>query len=117
MQCELHGLVAEYLQQTLEQDLEHSLKIHHENLNKELIKCCLSFSNGAWHIFDDDGYFYQNIVDHAIASKMPEVVNSIVTNLVWLHNKLVACKIPFSLIADLRKCYDYLKSQTVVSQV
>lgn len=84
-----------------------SNELYLKQLNSNLILEMLSLGK-SWHLFEDDGYYYQHIIDHAITADNKNVIEQIATSIEWLDGKMNACKTYSYLLKDLKKCLHHL---------
>ncbi|RDD38720.1 Apoptotic protease-activating factor 1 [Trichoplax sp. H2] len=106
----IHDLLIDHLQIPPEEYGDKSKDRYLMELNEHLISSCCPQNDKSWCSFEDDGYFYQNIVDHAILANNFTVLESLCTSIEWLQNKLIACNSISEFKEDIRKCYEYLKN-------
>lgn len=105
--CDIHDLMVDHLRLPPNEGLELNSPMYLKQLNNNLILKMLSLGK-CWHLFEDDGYYYQNIIDHAIAADNNEIVGALATSIEWLESKMNACKTYKSILTDLNKSLEYL---------
>ncbi|RDD41618.1 Apoptotic protease-activating factor 1 [Trichoplax sp. H2] len=107
--CVVHDLIVDFLQQqiylqTLKQD-------YHKILNNKLMDGYSNRCEGRWNTLADDGYFYQNLIYHAILAENNEHLQNILTDFNWMTCKIKSDQTIYNLICDLTDYVNYLKAR------
>ena len=97
----------DHLRMPPNEDQELSNEMYVKHLNNDLISKMQSLGK-CWHLFEDDGYYFQHIIDHAIAADNSDTVGTIATSIEWLDAKMNACQNYNTIVTDLKKCLNYL---------
>ncbi|EDV19090.1 uncharacterized protein TRIADDRAFT_62462 [Trichoplax adhaerens] len=107
--CVLHDLMVDYLQQRLYS--HNSNQDYRKSLNKTLIDSYRNQCDGKWNTFPDDGYFYPNLIYHALMAENDEYLQSIMTDFDWMTRKIQIDRTIYYLDCDLTNYIDYLKKR------
>ncbi|RDD35903.1 Apoptotic protease-activating factor 1 [Trichoplax sp. H2] len=110
--CVLHDLMVDYLQQRLYS--HNSNQDYRKSLNKTLIDGYRNQCHGKWNTFPDDGYFYPNLIYHALIAENDEHLQSIMTDFDWMTRKIEIDRTIYYLDCDLTNYIDYLKKRNKV---
>ncbi|EDV19580.1 uncharacterized protein TRIADDRAFT_61948 [Trichoplax adhaerens] len=111
--CVVHDLIVDFLQQqiylqTLKQD-------YHKILNNKLMDGYSNRCEGRWNTLADDGYFYQNLIYHAILAENNEHLQNILTDFNWMTCKIKSDQTIYNLICDLTDYVNYLKARKEIA--
>lgn len=103
----------DYLQYLIGEEDDYSNSYHSMNkaLNTVLITNTQLKYGQEWYRHDDDGYFYQNIVDHALQASAFQIVEQLTTDIRWINAKAKACKTVWGLLFDLQAIYQQVHVQ------
>ncbi|EDV18876.1 uncharacterized protein TRIADDRAFT_62659 [Trichoplax adhaerens] len=107
--CVLHDLMVDYLQQRLYS--HNSNQDYRKSLNKTLIDGYRNQCDGKWNTFPDDGYFYPNLIYHALIAENDQHLQSIMTDFDWMTRKIEIDRTIYYLECDLTDYVDYLKNR------
>ncbi|EDV19045.1 uncharacterized protein TRIADDRAFT_64424 [Trichoplax adhaerens] len=64
-----------------------------------------------WNTFPDDGYFYSNLIHHALIAENDQHLQSIMTDFDWMTRKIQIDRTIYYLECDLTDYVDYLKKR------
>ena len=81
------------------------------NLNSILIQCCYWKYGSQWNHHQDDGYFYQYIMEHAVDAEATGAINKLINDIEWIESKLRATKTVSSVFLDMKYCENYLRAK------
>ncbi|RDD38891.1 Apoptotic protease-activating factor 1 [Trichoplax sp. H2] len=107
--CILHDLMVDYLQQS--HDPQLSNKVYWENMNQTLVQHYFYHCQGQWGTYPNDGYFYQNLVYHAIQAHADVLLRTLMADFNWMTSKFKIFKTLFNLQLDLEDYIKYLDKQ------
>lgn len=79
------------------------------NVSYALIQCCYWKYGRQWNRHQDDGYFYQYIMEHAIDAEASSTISNLINDIEWIESKLRATKTISSIYLDIKYCESYLR--------
>ncbi|EDV19577.1 uncharacterized protein TRIADDRAFT_61943 [Trichoplax adhaerens] len=112
--CNIHDLMIDYLHRRINAQTSNQDGLR--NLNNKLIDGYRTKCNGEWSTIPDDGYFYQNIIHHAIVAENDEYLENFMTDLNWMTRKIRSDKTIYKLACDLGNYINYKQKKEVLQQ-
>ncbi|RDD40482.1 Apoptotic protease-activating factor 1 [Trichoplax sp. H2] len=104
--CVLHDLMVDYLR--ISPSPQESNQSYWRHLNHSLIQGYALQCKRDWHLYLDDGYYFQHLVHHAIQAADDQFLREIMSNYRWMIEKLKIVEL-FNLREDLQDYISYLK--------
>lgn len=104
--------MVDYLQKP--HDSQQSNEEYWIKINSTLVQHYFFHCQGQWGTYPNDGYFYQNLVYHAIEAKADVLLVTLMADFNWMAAKLRVFKTLFNLQLDLLDFIHYLKKQSKV---
>lgn len=83
-------------------------------MNMSLIEGYAAHCDRNWHMYPNDDYYYHHLIYHAIQAGDNQILREILTNFLWMIEKLKVVKTLFNLRLDIQDYIHYLKAKKLV---
>ena len=81
-----------------------------QQLNQNLIDGYRKRCNGKWSTYpNEDYYYYQYLIQHAIQAKDDETIQAILRDFKWMNIKLKLDRTIYHLCTDIERAIDYFQ--------